>query len=133
MVTVQNIFDKNFGNRSYGGGTRAGEAWVGPIPDQSEGWAQPSPSRPCPAPIRSILKKIIKNILHSHNFPGHSISLMTLVLNFFHQFFQKIMAMQISSHKTLKNCEMPHCALHLLQIMRFIFKVHLVEIIHYMI
>ena len=79
-VTVQNIFDKNFGNRPYGRGTRAEGAWEGPIPEKSEGWAQPGPSRPYPAPIRSIPKKFIKNILHSHIFPGHSSSLMTLGL-----------------------------------------------------
>ena len=34
-VTVQNIFD--LGNRPYGGGTRAGGTWEGPIPEQSKG------------------------------------------------------------------------------------------------
>ena len=79
-ATVQIIFDKNFGNTPYEGGTRAGVAWVGSVTKQSEGRAQPGPSRPCPAPIRSIPKFFIKNILHSHNFPGHTSSLMTLVL-----------------------------------------------------
>ena len=74
---MQNIFDKNFGNRPYGG-TRAGGAWAGPVPEQSEGWAQPDPSRPNPTPIRSIPEIFIKNIRHSHIFPGHSSSLMTL-------------------------------------------------------
>ena len=38
-------------------------------PEQGEGWA----------PIKTISKNFIKNILHSHIFPGHSSSLMTLV------------------------------------------------------
>ena len=67
-VTVQNIFDKDFGKKPYGGGTREG------------GKARQGPFRPCPAPIRSIPEIFIKNILHSDIFPGHSSYLMTLVL-----------------------------------------------------
>ena len=79
---VQIIFDKNFGNKPYGGGTRAGGAWAGPVPEQSEGWAQPGPSRPCSALIRSITEIFIKNILHGHIFPGPFNSLMTLAILF---------------------------------------------------
>ena len=53
-----------------GGGTRAGGACLGP--------PRHLPGGPCPAPISSILEIFIKNILHSHIFPGHSSSLMTL-------------------------------------------------------
>ena len=44
-------------------------------------WAHLGLSRPCPAPIRSIPEIFIKNILHSDIFPGHSSSLMTLVVS----------------------------------------------------
>ena len=74
---MQNIFDKKF--REYTYLMKEGQGRGGPVPEQSEGRAQPGPSRPCPAPIRSITEIFIKNILHSHIFPGHSSSLMTLI------------------------------------------------------
>ena len=58
----------------------AGRNLAGPVPEQNVGRAQPGPSRPCPAPIRSIPEISIKNILHSDIFPGHSCSLMTLAI-----------------------------------------------------
>ena len=53
---------------------------MGPVSEQSEMRAQPDPSRPCPAPIRYIPEIFIKNILHNDIFPGHSSSLMILVI-----------------------------------------------------
>ena len=80
-VIVQNIFDINFGNKPYGGGTRVEGAWGRPqLPSRVRGGPNqvPTPSHPCPAPIRSIPKIFIKDILQNDIFPGHSSSLMIL-------------------------------------------------------
>ena len=63
-VTVQNIFDKNFGNRTYGGGTKARGAWLGSPLTLLRNWALQAPSRPCsaPAPIRSIPKILYSSL-----------------------------------------------------------------------
>ena len=73
---MHNIFDKNFENIPYG--VEQGR--------EGTGLARPSsylvtgPIKACPAPIRSIPKIFIKNILHSDIFPGHSSSFMTFLL-----------------------------------------------------
>ena len=61
IVIVQNIFDKNFGNRPYGGGTCLDG------PSYQVGWGA-GPTRG-PSRMRSIPEIFIKNILHSHHFP----------------------------------------------------------------
>ena len=72
-VTVQNIFDKNFGNRPYGTGKGREEP----------GWARsslcsgtgPALSRPHKFYSRNFYQKYSAQSI----FPGHSSSLMTLV------------------------------------------------------
>ena len=54
-----------------------GPGWDHPLRTLLGNWAHPSPSRPCPVPIRFIPEIFIKNILPSQIFPGHSSSLMT--------------------------------------------------------
>ena len=58
----------------------AGGAWLGPPLTLLGNRARPGSSRPCPTPIWFILEIFIKNILHSHIFPGHSSSIMTLAV-----------------------------------------------------
>ena len=66
------------------GGTRAGgPAWLGPPLTLLGNCARPGPSLPCPSPTRPISKILIKSILHSHIFSGHSSFLLTLKLEYF--------------------------------------------------